>query len=50
MKDNRTFKFFAVVLIIAVLCLLAFTGLGPESARIVKVSTMSEQASIFAAE
>lgn len=36
MKDNRTFKFFAVVLIIAVLCLLAFTGLGPESARIVK--------------
>ena len=36
MKDNRTFKFFAVVLIIAVLCLLAFTGLGPENARIIK--------------
>lgn len=36
MNDNRTFKLFAVVLVIAILCWLAFTGLGPENSRIVK--------------
>lgn len=36
MNDNRTFKLFAVVLIIAILCWLAFAGLGPEDARIIK--------------
>jgi preprotein translocase subunit SecD len=36
MNDNRTFKLFIIVLIIACICLLAITGLGPENARIVK--------------
>ncbi len=36
MNDNRTFKLFAVVLVIAIICVLAFTGLGPENARIIK--------------
>lgn len=36
MKDNRAFKFFAMLVIIALLCCLAFFGLGPENARIIK--------------
>ncbi len=36
MKDNRTFKLFAVVLVIALICILSITGLGPENARIIK--------------
>ncbi len=36
MNDNRTFKLFAVVLVIAIICVLAFTGLGPANSRIVK--------------
>jgi preprotein translocase subunit SecD len=36
MNDNRTFKLFAVVLVIAIISVLAFTGLGPENARIVR--------------
>lgn len=36
MNDNRTFKLFAVVLVIAIICLLAFTGLGPANSRIIK--------------
>ncbi|MGI6123517.1 MAG: protein translocase subunit SecD [Acetivibrionales bacterium] len=36
MNDNRTFKLFVIVLIITVICVFAFTGLGPENARIIK--------------
>lgn len=36
MNDNRTFKLFMVVLIIAIICLLAFTGLGPAESRIIR--------------
>lgn len=36
MKDNRAFKFIAMLVVIAILCLLAFFGLGPENARIIK--------------
>ena len=36
MNDNRTFKLFVIVLIIAIICILAFTGLGPADSRIVK--------------
>lgn len=36
MNDNRTFKLFIIVLIIAIICLLAFTGLGPANSRIIK--------------
>lgn len=36
MKDKRKSKLFIVVLIIAALCVLAFTGLGSEKMRIIK--------------
>ena len=36
MNDKRTFKFFVIVLTIAIICVLAFTGLGPADARIIK--------------
>ncbi|MDI9513862.1 MAG: protein translocase subunit SecD [Bacillota bacterium] len=36
MKDNRAFKFFAMLVVIAILCFLAFLGLGPEDGRIIK--------------
>lgn len=36
MNDNRTFKLFVIVLIITVICVLAFTGLGPADSRLVK--------------
>mgnify|MGYP000951496494 FL=1 len=36
MNDKRTFKLFVMVLIIAIICVLAFTGLGPADARIIK--------------
>ncbi|NLB78265.1 MAG: hypothetical protein GX796_05305, partial [Clostridiaceae bacterium] len=36
MNDNRTFKLFVIVLIIAIICILAFSGLGPADSRIVK--------------
>jgi preprotein translocase subunit SecD len=36
MNDNRTFKLFIIVLIIAGICLLAFTGLGSPDKRIIK--------------
>ncbi len=36
MNDNRTFKLFVIVLIIAVICVLAFTGLGSVDSRIIK--------------
>ncbi|HBR03800.1 MAG TPA: protein translocase subunit SecD, partial [Ruminiclostridium sp.] len=36
MNDNRTFKLFAVVLVIAILCVLSITGLGPANSRIIK--------------
>jgi len=36
MKDSRAFKFFAVLVVIALLCYLAFFGLGPENSRIIK--------------
>lgn len=36
MKDKRPVKFFVMVAIIVALCLLAFYGLGPENARIIK--------------
>ncbi|NLL96433.1 MAG: protein translocase subunit SecD [Clostridiaceae bacterium] len=36
MNDNRTFKLFFIVLIIAIICLLAFTGLGSPESRIIK--------------
>jgi len=36
MKYNRAFKFFAMLVVIALLCYLAVFGLGPEDARIIK--------------
>ena len=36
MNDNRAFKFFAMFIVIVILCLLAFMGLGPTNARIIK--------------
>ena len=36
MKDSRAFKFFAMLAFIALLCYLAFFGLGPENSRIIK--------------
>ncbi len=36
MNDNRTFKFFTWFLIVVILCYLAFAGLGPVNARIIK--------------
>ena len=36
MNDNRTSKLFAVVLVIAIICVLAFTGLGSANSRIIK--------------
>lgn len=36
MNDNRTFKLFTIVLIIAVLCVLAFTGLGPAESKVIR--------------
>ncbi|HOQ75878.1 MAG TPA: protein translocase subunit SecD [Thermoclostridium sp.] len=36
MKDSRAFKFFAMLVVIALLCYLAFFGLGPENSRIIK--------------
>ncbi|NLI39266.1 MAG: protein translocase subunit SecD [Clostridiaceae bacterium] len=36
MKDNRAFKFFAMLVVIAILSYLAFFGLGPEDGRIIK--------------
>jgi preprotein translocase subunit SecD len=36
MKDNRKSKFFVTLLVIVVICVLAFTGLGPKNKRIVK--------------
>jgi preprotein translocase subunit SecD len=36
MNDNRAFKFTAMFIFIAILCYLAFAGLGPINARIIK--------------
>ncbi|MGI6085747.1 MAG: protein translocase subunit SecD [Acetivibrionales bacterium] len=36
MNDNRTFKLFVIVLVITVICVLSFTGLGPADSRIIK--------------
>ena len=36
MNDNRTFKIFAVILVITAICVLAFTGIGPADSRIIK--------------
>ncbi len=36
MNDNRTFKLFVIVLITVIICVLAFTGLGPADSRIIK--------------
>ncbi len=36
MNDKRTSKLFIIVLLIAIICLLAFTGLGPADAKIIK--------------
>lgn len=36
MNDNRTFKLFLILLVIAAICTVAYTGLGPANARIIK--------------
>ncbi|MCX7772458.1 MAG: protein translocase subunit SecD, partial [Clostridia bacterium] len=36
MNDNRTFRLFALILVIALLCLVAYTGIGPVNSRIIK--------------
>src|SRR5690554_6061066 len=36
MNDKRTTKLFIVVIIIAIICVFAFTGLGPSDSRIIK--------------
>ena len=36
MNDNRAFKFFAMFIVIVILCYLAFMGLGPMNAKIIK--------------
>jgi hypothetical protein len=46
MNDNRTFKFFTWFLIVVILCYLAFAGLGPVNARIIKGANDLKQVSI----
>lgn len=36
MNDNRTFKLFLILLVIAAICTVSYTGLGPANARIIK--------------